>query len=171
MDSIPPAEFIPKPEPIDYGEGYHVGIVWRGSKIQLNDKIRSTSLESWAPLLSVSGVKFHSLQVDGADEALAYPEITMHDPPADWLETARRVAGMDLVISVDTSMLHLCGSMGVPCWCALHCRPYFVFPLVRQDCPWYPSVRLFKQTQEFDWIPVFKTIANELTAHKNQNSV
>ncbi len=164
LNTIPEA-ILPKPAGVDYGPGFHVGIAWRGSKVQLNDRFRSTNLDAWAPVLDIPGVTFHSLQVDGADEALLYPNICMDEKPADWMETARRVAGLDLVISVDTSMVHLCGSMGVPCWCALHCRPYFVFPLSREDCPWYPSVRLFKQRKEYEWAPVFESIANELKRH------
>jgi hypothetical protein len=162
LDNIPPAQCLPRPDAHDYGPGFHVGIVWRGNKTQNNDAIRSTNLGQWKPVLDVPGVTFHSLQFDGADEALLYPQITMHEPPADWLETARRVCGLDLVITVDTSMLHLCGSLGVPVWCALHCRPYFAFPLVRQDCPWYPSAKMFKQKREFEWQPVFESIAKEL---------
>ncbi len=165
LETIPTEPILPKVEGVDYGPGFHVGIVWRGSKVQLNDRFRSTSLESWAPVLNVPGVTFHSLQVDSADEALLYPQIATEEKPADWMETARRVAGLDLVISVDTSMVHLCGSMGVPVWCALHCRPYFVFPFVREDCPWYPSVRLFKQKREYEWQPVFERIADELRRH------
>jgi ADP-heptose:LPS heptosyltransferase len=72
---------------------------------------------------------------------------------------------MDLIISVDTSMVHLAGAMGVPCWCAMHCRPYFVYPLVCEHTPWYPSVRLFKQKESGDWTPVFERIAYELKLH------
>ena len=161
INSVPPP-IIPMPDPFDFGPGFHVGICWRGNKTQLNDKIRSTNLDLWKPVLDVPGITFHSMQVDGADEALFYPCVKIHNKPKDWLETARRVAGLDLMISVDTAMVHLAGSIGVPCWCALHCRPYFVFPLVTDQCPWYPSVRLFKQKKEFDWTPVFENIASEL---------
>jgi len=169
LKNIPPAKCIPMPDAVDYGDGFHVGIVWRGSKAQANDAIRSTNLNQWLPVLNTPGVTFHSLQVDGAEERLAYPQITASEPPKDWLETARRVAGLDLVISVDTSMVHLCGSMGVPCWCALHCRPYFVYPLVTEDCPWYPSVKLFKQEKEYEWQPVFERIAGELCNLMKEN--
>ena len=170
LDNIPDGGLFNGITPHDFGEGFHVGIVWRGNKTQVNDRIRSTRLSEWLPVLNVEGVTFHSLQVDGADEGLLYPQLNQLPTPKDWLETAQRVAGLDLVISVDTSMVHLCGSMGVPVWCALHCRPYFVFPLVRQDCPWYDSVRLFKQKTEHDWQPVFNEIANELRKI-NQNAI
>lgn len=163
LESIPDGQCIPRPDAHDFGPGFHVGIVWRGSKAQANDTIRSTNLDAWKPLLGVPGVTFHSLQVDGADEALLYPQVRFLEPAADWMETARRVCGLDLVIAVDTSIVHLCGALGVPVWCALHCRPYFVFPLVSENCPWYSSVRLFKQQREFQWKPVFEKIAYELT--------
>ncbi len=141
--------------------------MWRGAVTQLNDKFRSTNLDLWQKVLAVPGVTFHSLQVDNADEALTYPAIVQHEKPKDWLDTALRVCGMDLVVTVDTSMAHLCGALGVPCWVAMHARPYFVFPLHREDCPWYPSLRLFKCTKDFDWLPVFQQIANELQARIN----
>jgi hypothetical protein len=147
-----------------------VGLAWRGSKIQGNDRFRSTNLDQWRAVLAVPGVEFHSLQVDGADEALFYPQVIHTPPPSDWLETARRLCALDLVISVDTSLVHLAGALGVPCWCALHCRPYFVYPLCRPDTPWYPSVRLFKQTREFDWPPVFSQIAQALDQLVNRQS-
>ena len=69
---------------------------------------------------------------------------------------------LDLVISVDTGLVHLCGALGFPCWVPLHCRPYFVYPLMRQDCPWYGSLKLFKQKREHQWGEVFSEIATEL---------
>lgn len=164
MENVPNKPYIPMPlEILCHCETpLQVGICWRGSSAQNNDRFRSTNLEYWQPVLDLPGIEFHSLQVDGADEALAYPQIIPHDPPKDWMETARRIASMDLVISVDTSLVHLAGAMGKPCWCALHCRPYFVYPLVTDQCPWYPSVKLFKQTKEHEWKPVFQRIATEL---------
>jgi hypothetical protein len=166
LETIPPTPYIPRPNVIPhYGPGFHVGICWRGSTGQKNDYLRSTCLDSWLPVFEVEGVTFHSLQVDGADEALLYPKLNRFEPPKDWMDTARRVGGMDLIISVDTSMVHLAGAMGVPCWCAMHCRPYFVYPLVCEHTPWYPSVRLFKQKESGDWTPVFERIAYELKLH------
>ena len=161
LETIPPTPYL-HATPEDYGAGFHVGIVWRGNKGQFNDAIRSTNLADWSPVLSIPGITFHSLQVDGADEALLYPGIKLHDPPRDWLETAQRLAGLDLLISVDTGIVHLAGAMGLPVWCALHCRPYFVYPLACENTPWYPSVRLFKQKRAYEWQSIFQSIANEL---------
>lgn len=161
IDSIPGTPYIPRPD-VQRGDGLNVGICWRGSKVQANDLFRSTRLDEWRPVFAVDGVNFHSLQVDGAEEGLVWP-MQQYDKPADWLETARRVAAMDLVISVDTSIVHLAGAMGVPCWCALHCRPYFVYPTKFPDStPWYQSVRLYRQQKELQWEPVFQQIATDL---------
>jgi len=163
LETIPPCPYLRAPSPVDFGPGFHVGICWRGNTGQYNDAIRSTALADWLPVLDVPGVKFHSFQVDGADEALLYPQIQIHDRPKDWRETANRIAGMNLIITVDTGLLHLAGAMGLPVWCALHCRPYFVFPIKRPDTPWYPSVKLFKQIRAYYWKDVFCAISKELS--------
>lgn len=163
IESIPRAPYLAVDDAVDYGHGFHVGIVWRGNKAQYSDQLRSTCLADWARVLAVPNVTFHSMQVDGAEEALLYPKLVLHEPPADWLETARRLNGLDLLISTDTGIVHLAGALGVRTWCALYCRPYFVFPLNRADSPWYPSVRLFKQKAAFEWKPVFDAIAADLS--------
>jgi Tfp pilus assembly protein PilF len=170
LETIPTAPYIPLPrrdlEPI-----FRVGLCWRGSSKNPNDKIRSTNLWEWLPVLAVPGIEFHSLQFgDGEADLESFPQVKRHPRPQSWLETARIVSGLDLVISVDTATVHLCGAMGVPCWVPLHCRPYFVYPMCRQDCPWYPSVKLFKQSREFEWQPVFKQIATNLNEIRTPTS-
>jgi hypothetical protein len=160
IETVPPAPYI-KAEPRDRSTISKVGICWKGSSVNRNNGIRSAGLENWTGVLNLP-FNFYSLQVDGAEEALAYPQIKLLPPPVDWLDTTRQMETLDLVISVDTATVHLAGAMGIPCWCALHCRPYFVYPITREDCPWYPSVRLFKQTKEYDWKPVFERITAEL---------
>jgi tetratricopeptide (TPR) repeat protein len=163
IETIPSAPYLPKPPSERIAGGPHIGICWRGSKTAANDLIRSTALAEWQPILDVPGITIHSLQVDGADEALLYPQVQPFQRPENWLETARRVAAMDLVISVDTSIVHLAGAMGVPCWVVMHCRPYFVYPYkFGNSCPWYPSVKLFRQQKEFEWQPVMRRIAEAL---------
>lgn len=164
IDNIPSAPYLAKPKAFDHGPGFHVGIAWRGSKTQNNDNIRSTKLADWLPLLNVPHGTFWNLQVDEGDESLLYPLIRQYpNPPADFLETSSRVSGLDLVISVDTSIVHLCGAMGIPVWCALHCRPYFVYPpYLPESTPWYSSVKLYRQQREFQWQPVFERMAEDL---------
>ncbi len=164
VENVPPTPYINR-HPIQFvGPKLHVGICWGGSSINRNNHIRSAPLSNWNPVFDIPDVEFHSFQVDGSEEALAYPAIRIGPKPKDWLDTAHRVSAMDLVISVDTALVHLCGAMGIPCWCALHCRPYFVYPLTHEHTPWYSSVKLFKQQREFEWGPVFERIANELAA-------
>lgn len=164
--------YVPKPaDAVDYGEGFHVGISWRGSPSQTNDLIRSSSLKQWSDLLNVPGVTFHSLQAENAEQVLLYPEIKTYPAPSGWLETARRMAGLDLVISVDTAIVHLAGSMGIQCLCALHSRPYFVYPPKFGDItPWYDSVKLFRARKEHDWDFVFNNITNELIKRTSRRS-
>jgi len=169
ISTIPPAPYIARPDPIDYGPGFHVGIVWRGAKTQANDLFRSTNLSVWAPVLNTPGVTFHSLQVDGAEEGLLFPQLTQHEAPKDWLETASRVCGLNLVISVDTGMVHLCGALDAPCWVPMHCRPYWVYPPMAGDkTPWYKSLKLYWQEKELEWAGVFGRIATDLCTLINQ---
>lgn len=169
LDNIPPAPYIPMPaDAVDYGPGFHVGICWRGNQTQNNDVLRSTNLGVWADVLAVPGITFHSLQVDNASEVDLYPIIKTYPKPDDWQETVRRMAGLDLIISVDTAIVHLAGAMGLTCWCALHRRPYFVYPPSCGDkTPWYDSVRLFRAPENNDWKPVFKKIADELSNYRH----
>lgn len=163
-ETIPDSPYILAPkDSVEYGDGFHVGIAWRGSPSQSNDAFRSTSLESWKDVLSVDGVTFHSLQVENSDEALFYPSIKTYPKPNGWLETSKRAANLDLIISVDTSIVHLAGAMGIPCFCALHSRPYFVYPpKFGEVTPWYKSVKLFRCRKEHDWDFVFNNISHEL---------
>jgi hypothetical protein len=163
LETIPPSPYLSAPAPVDYGPGFHVGIAWRGSEVQGNNLIRSTSLEQWRSILSFPGATFHSLQVENGEEALVWPDVKTYPRPTGWLESANRFAGLDLVITVDTATMHLAGALGVPCWCMLHCRPYFVFPPKCGDStPWYGSVKLYRQEKEFEWGAVIERIANDL---------
>jgi Tfp pilus assembly protein PilF len=163
IETIPPAPYLAKHTAIHKGADFQVGIVWKGSKAQGNDTFRSTTLAQWSKVLSVKGARFFSLQVDGAEDADLYPELEQFPKTNEWLETAQRISALDLIISVDTSIVHLAGAMGIPCLCALHCRPYFVFPQrFEHTTPWYASVRLYRQKNELDWEPVFDRIAKDL---------
>jgi tetratricopeptide (TPR) repeat protein len=163
LETIPAAPYLTCGKPLDYGEGFHVGVCWRGNQDQTNDGLRSTNLKQWDAVFAVPGVTFHSLQVDNAAEGELYPALRKYEKPAHWGETVARVAGLDLVISVDTAIVHLAGALGKQCWCALHSRPYFVYPpKLGPVCPWYDSVRLFRSERPGDWPEIFQQIANEL---------
>lgn len=167
LDNIPLAEgYIPLPaksECLQLGPSPNIGICWSGSFAFKHNIWRSSQLIQWADVLEMPGITWHSFQVGtGEDEALLFPKIHVYPKPNDFLETARRMAGMDLIITVDTSVAHLAGALGIPVWILLARGPDFRWMVHRDDTPWYASAKLFRQQSEFDWKPVFQQVKNEL---------
>lgn len=143
---------IPAPVPfqVDQGsiqsESGRIGLCWRGSTTHTNDRVRSMPFEAAFPLLDLPGLTWQSLQF-GYETSAPLD----HCPMGDFLETARAIARCSLVITVDTSIAHLAGSMGVPTWILL---PFVAEWRWLQDCedsPWYPSARLWRQDVAGDW--------------------
>ncbi|MEG3933551.1 tetratricopeptide repeat protein [Microcoleus sp. T3_B1] len=145
-----------------------VGIVWAGNPKHRKNKQRSCSLSQFLPLLDVSGVSFYSLQkeVSEADRALLNQTSIVDLSPhfGDFADTAAAIAKLDLVISVDTAVAHLAGALGKPVWILLAFSPDWRWLLEREDSPWYPSARLFRQHQRGDWEDVFDRVAEALGA-------
>jgi len=167
LDNIPyPDGYIPKPplsEVMEYGPGLNVGIFWAGAIEYKQNIFRSTHLKQWRDVLNVPGIAWHSLQVGpGEDEALLFPQVKRYPRPDDYLETARRIAGLDLVITVDTGLAHLVGAMGVPVWILIPHGGDFRWLLDRDDSPWYSSARLFRAKADFEWGPAFEKITTAL---------
>ncbi|MGE5472219.1 MAG: tetratricopeptide repeat protein [Bacteroidota bacterium] len=141
--------------PLLAGDGLRVGLVWRGNPKHLNDAERSLpALEVLAPLWTVPGVRFFSLQK--SETALSWPEglpLTDLGPAiGDFADTAAFLSQLDLLIAVDTSVAHLAGALGLPCWLILPCyKTDWRWLQQRSDSPWYPSMRLFRQQQRGDW--------------------
>ena len=132
-----------------------VGLVWSGSTLHQNDHNRSMALKELLPILSLP-LEFHCLQKEIRDEdancLAALPMIRTHDAAiTDFADTAALVALMDLVISVDTSVAHVAGAMGRPVWILLAAAPDWRWLLTREDSPWYPSARLFRQDKPSNW--------------------
>ncbi|MEG4067956.1 tetratricopeptide repeat protein [Microcoleus sp. Pol11C2] len=145
-----------------------VGIVWAGNPKHRKNKQRSCSLSQFLPLLDVSGVSFYSLQkeVSEADRALLNQTSIVDLSPhfGDFADTAAAIAKLDLVISVDTAVAHLAGALGKPVWILLAFSPDWRWLLEREDSPWYPTARLFRQHQRGDWEDVFDRVAEGLGA-------
>ncbi|MEG4963061.1 tetratricopeptide repeat protein [Microcoleus sp. K4-B3] len=145
-----------------------VGIVWAGNPKHRKNKQRSCSLSQFLPLLDVSGVSFYSLQkeVSEADRTLLNQTSMVDLSPhfGDLADTAAAIAKLDLVISVDTAVAHLAGALGKPVWILLAFSPDWRWLLQREDSPWYPSARLFRQHQRGDWEDVFARVAEALGA-------
>ena len=142
-----------------------VGLVWSGNPDHKNDVNRSTSLRLLSRILDVD-LTFISLQKDprASDKALlAQTEIvdlTTH--LTDFAETAALVSCLDLVITVDTSIAHLAGALGRPTWILLPWTPDYRWLLDRDDSPWYPTMRLFRQTATRDYASVLDRVRSEL---------
>jgi Tfp pilus assembly protein PilF len=148
--------------------GFKVGIAWQGNPKFRLDRFRSIPLAQFAPLADVPGVHLLSLQKGIGREQLAAPE--RHFPVTDlggqldeatgaFLDTAAVMKNLDLVITSDTSMAHLAGALGLPVWVALHDVPDWRWLLDREDCPWYSTMRLFRQTRPRQWEDVFHRMA------------
>jgi hypothetical protein len=141
-----------------------IGLCWAGSLVAGEDR-RSRSLAIFAPLAGIGGVTFHSLQT-GPEAGQAVPAgmklVDHHKELVDFAQSAGLVANLDLVISVDTSMVHLAGSMGKPVWTLLPFSPDFRWLLGREDSPWYRTMRLFRQEKRGEWGGVIARIGREL---------
>jgi tetratricopeptide (TPR) repeat protein len=146
-----------------------VGIAWAGSRTNRNDHNRSISLGPLASALQTPGVELVSVQkeVSAADRELlrGNPHIRhVGDELADFADTAAVISQLDLVISVDTSVAHLAGAMARPVWILVPFAPDFRWMLDREDSPWYPTARLFRQTGIGDWDGVLARVRGELLA-------
>ncbi|MCC6316054.1 MAG: tetratricopeptide repeat protein [Gemmatimonadaceae bacterium] len=144
-----------------------VGIVWAGNPGHARDFLRSAPLTAFADLARVPGTAFFSLQKGAEPERqlAQLPGRTIEDLApglVDFRDTAAAIQALDLVITVDTSVAHLAGALGVPTWLLLPHVPDFRWMLDRTDSPWYPSMRLFRQPTPRDWASVFAEVEREL---------
>ena len=138
-----------------------VGVAWAGSRTLRDDARRSIPLASFAPLLSLEEVQFVSLQKgDAAGEwrKLGRDGSECIDGCNDFLETAALVMNLDLVISVDTAVAHLAGALGRPVWLLNRFGSEWRWGLSREDSPWYPTMKIFRQPYEGAWDAVIETI-------------
>jgi len=138
-----------------------VGIAWAGNPLHDTDDLRSIALEKLAPLFRIEAVSFYSLQI--GENIVPRPLIDLTAAIADFADTAALLAELDLVISVDTAVAHLAGAMGRPVWTLLPFVPDWRWGLGREDTPWYPTMRLFRQPVPGDWGSVVQRVASELT--------
>jgi tetratricopeptide (TPR) repeat protein len=180
LDSLPGASAYLKAEPDRVArwssrigaKGFKVGVVWQGSTLPYSIPLqRSFPLAAAAPLAAVPGVRLISLQkVNGLDQLAALPAgmavETLGDDfdpgPDAFVDTAAAMACCDLVITVDTSVAHLAGALGVPGWVALPYVADWRWLSDRADCPWYPSLRLFRQSARGDWRHVLAEMTEAL---------
>ena len=147
-----------------------VGLVWSGNPKHVNDHNRSVSLRMLARIVDSSEATFVSLQKDPRPDDRAILEglsgriIDQTAYLTDFSDTAALIKCLDLVISVDTSVAHLAGALGCPTWILLPYTPDWRWLLNRDDSPWYPTVRLFRQDRNRNWGPVVERVRAELNA-------
>ncbi|MDY7578329.1 tetratricopeptide repeat protein [Herbaspirillum sp. RTI4] len=150
-----------------------VGIVWAGNPEHGNDRRRSMPLENAAPLFDIPGVQFFSLQKGAPVAAMTAlnsqnPVINLGDDFNDFADTAAAIDNLDLVISVDTSVLHLAGALGKRTWALLAYMPDWRWLQEREDSPWYPSMQLYRQPIAGDWAAVIARMETDLKALRDQ---
>jgi hypothetical protein len=149
--------------------GFKVGITWQGRQETNWVAYRSIPLQKFAPLAQIPGVKLFSLQKGAGVEQLLTRtfEVTdfgnrLDEQTGPFLDSAALMRNLDLVVTADTATAHLAGALGVPVWVALPVVPDWRWMLDRTDSPWYPTMRLFRQTRLGDWESVFAQMADEL---------
>jgi tetratricopeptide (TPR) repeat protein len=151
--------------------GLKIGIGWQGSPQHYHDRVRSFPLACFEPLARLAGVHLIILQKHAGREQL--PEFAARFPITDlgarldetsgaYLDTPAVMQSLDLVITPDSSLAHIAGALGVPVWLALPHVPEWRWLLDRNDSPWYPTMRLFRQSQPGDWQGVFQRMAAEV---------
>jgi len=148
------------------GPSVKVGLVWAGNPQNELDGVRSCKLAEFSPLFGIRGVRFYSLQYGRAMKQIeALPRvavINLGKELTDFSDLAAAVENLDLIVSVDTAIVHLAGAMAKPVFTMLGSDPDWRWMLDRNDSPWYPTVRLFRQKQHGDWSGSFNEAAHAL---------
>ncbi|MBU6461899.1 MAG: tetratricopeptide repeat protein [Bradyrhizobium sp.] len=178
LDTIPPGEAYLPPLPEHRIEAWRsrlgahdklrVGLVWSGNPIHSNDHNRSTSLQTFARVLDLDAT-FLTLQKDPRpeDRVTLQEQTGIVDLTADltdFVETAALLSCLDVIVTVDTSVAHLSAALGRPTWILLPYDPDYRWLLDRDDSPWYPTVRLFRQDKTRDYATVLDRVRGELQA-------
>jgi hypothetical protein len=145
-----------------------IGIVWAGSPKHQNDANRSCPLIHFQRLTEVEDVALFSLQKNEKETGLTLKEsglnqvINLSPFLSDFADTAAAIMKLELVITVDTAVAHLAGALGKPVWVLLPFAPDWRWLLNREDSPWYPTMRLFRQRAPEDWESVFERVVSAL---------
>ncbi len=144
-----------------------IGVAWAGNPNQPGDRPRSMALATFRRILDIPGCRFHLLlpELRATDEAefATLTEVTDYRGRIrDFADTAALISRLDLVVTTDTSVAHLAGAMGRPLWVLLSHNPDWRWLHDREDSPWYPTARLFRQTRPGDWDGVLAHVGAEL---------
>jgi len=153
--------------------GFKVGIVWSGSSIYERNHTRSCRLDEFLPLAEIKNLNLYSLQKGPPAAQLKQlagriPVTDLADHLHDFSDTAAVIENLHLIVSVDTCVPHLAAAMAKPVWLLLSSAPAWQWMLDRRDSPWYPTIRLFRQSRPGHWQDLFQQVARELTALLHQ---
>jgi tetratricopeptide (TPR) repeat protein len=151
----------------------HLNLRWAGRPASKFASKRLARLENFVPLTKIEGIQLYSLQKgNAADQASTLSGsvnvINLCEESTDFSDVAAAMDNLDLIISVDTALAHLAGAMGKPVWVLIPFVPDWRWLLVREDSPWYPTMRLFRQSEKNEWEDVFQRVAGELHALVDQ---
>jgi Tfp pilus assembly protein PilF len=154
---------------LEPGGGFRIGIVWQGNPRYRRDHQRSFRLAQLEPLARVAGVRLLSLQKGAGTDQIAqlgerFAVSDLGSQFTDFMDTAAVMRNLDLVITSDSSIAHLAGALGVSIWVAIPVAADWRWLNEREDSPWYPTMRLFRQKRWGDWDEVFARMAGELAA-------
>lgn len=177
LDTIPSGPYLPSP-PDSLVQAWdnrlgprtrlRVGLVWSGDPFHVNDETRSIPLRTLSHILDVDATYVSLQKAPRPHDAAVLRErsdiVDLTADLTDFAETAALIACLDLVITVDTSVAHLAGALGCPTWILLPWTPDYRWLLDRADSPWYPSVRLFRQTETREFESVLDRVRDELRA-------
>ena len=152
---------------LPYTTRSRIGLVWAGSPKNKIDRQRSMSAKLLAPLVTATDADFVSLQIGPrAGEISSLPAdqliFTCEGKVRDFADSAAVVAQLDLVLGVDTAVIHLAAAMGKPAWVLLPFMPDYRWLLGRNDTPWYPSMSLFRQASSGDWTNLIAGVKEQL---------
>jgi len=145
------------------GEHTRIGLVWGGNPAHARDSERSISAPALAPLAALPGVTWFSFQVDSAEVPPLPNLVSLAPCLGDFSDTAYALSEMDLLISVDTSVAHLAGALGIPTLLLITRQPDYRWLLDREDSPWYPTLRVYRQPSFGDWASALQQIVSDLT--------
>ena len=149
--------------------GFKIGIAWQGSQEYALDRWRSMPLACFAPLARLPGAQLISLQKGFGAEQIAKVDFQVLDlsdrldeVAGPFMDTAAVISNLDLVVTADTAIAHLAGALGAPVFLALHFSSDWRWLRDRDDSPWYPTMRIFRQRALGQWLDVFECIAQAI---------
>ena len=145
----------------------HIGIVWCGNPTFRGDYNRSMAFARFAPIIAAADATFVTLNPgrtasDARELAADAAVVDLAPELRDFDDTAALISGLDLVVTTDTAVAHLAGALAKPVWILLSASPDWRWLIEREDCPWYPSARLFRQSTLGDWPPVIARVRRAL---------